>query len=145
MLFNCEYIDQFLVSHTLNERTQMASKLRFSRPHFFPMIVDVRIEDKKRHNMSLVRNKFLMPEEETYLFMRRKFQSQSPFQTCNAKTFLTGLKPGQAIHLYSINSETGENRMLFKPNCYSLSLLYEEHKSPDDFLYIIITTEDTFG
>ena len=156
MVFGCAYIDRFTITYNLFERQAMSQQLRDSRPNHFPMIVDVRVEDNQRHGMNVSRNKFLMPFEENIVFLRRKFHSQinqinqnqnnqSQGQSTNKTSFLTGLKSGQAVHLYSLDVESGKSKLIFKPNSASLESIYQEHKSPDGFLYIIITTEDTFG
>lgn len=168
MGFDCPYIDKFL-RKDFQERTKISQHIRTLKPQCFPLIADIRLDDVHAHGMKLLYNKFVLPLDESFIFLKKKFQPSSIFnnnqspvlsnstQSLNITVnndsgnrkisgpFVIGLSASQAIYLYALNVDTGETRSLMLTNNSILSNFYENYKSKDGFVYLIVTTENTFG
>lgn len=166
MGFDCPYIDKFL-RKDFQDRVKISEHIRTLKPQCFPLIADIRIDDVHTHGMKLVYNKFVLPLDESFIFLKKKFQpssifNQSPIlsnsnQSLNIHVnndalnkkitgpFVVGLNASQAIYLYALNVDTGDTRSLMLTNNSMLSTFYENYKSKDGFVYLIVTTENTFG
>lgn len=167
MGFDCPYIDKFL-RKDFQERARISEHIRTLKPQCFPLIADIRLDDVHAHGMKLLYNKFVLPLEESFIFLKKKFQpssifnNQTPILTNSTQSlnitvnndsinrkvsgpFVIGLSPSQAIYLYALNVDNGETRSLFLTNNSNLGTFYENYKSKDGFVYLIVTTENTFG
>lgn len=140
----CKKIDSFVQTTSLERRKELATKLIRNHPDKFPMFVDLRYKDTIDNNMSLTNHKIMMPIDETFSFLKRLFHN-NPYS--KSPSHLSGLKAGQAVYLTSVNPESNSEsaKFLAYPDSYPLIKLYNDHKCADEFLYIVVTTEDTFG
>lgn len=172
MGFDCPYIDKFL-RKDFDERCKISQHIRTLKPQCFPLIADIRIDDVHAHGMKLTYNKFVLPLDESFIFLKKKFQPSSIFNNSSPGSlsapilsnstrslniavnnepnrkitgpFVVGLNASQAIYMYALNVDTGETRSLMLTNSSILSTFYENYKSKDGFVYLIVTTENTFG
>jgi GABA(A) receptor-associated protein len=112
----------FKNKHSLELRKEESNKIINKYPDRIPIIVE---KHKSCNYDTLQKTKFLSPKNLTlgqFVYIIRK----------NIK-----LSPEKAIFV-TING-------LLPPTSALMSDLYESHKDEDDFLYIIYSSENTFG
>jgi GABA(A) receptor-associated protein len=102
-------------------RKDQSIKIRTKYPDRVPIIVEV-IKDS---NLNLDKEKYLVPNDLTigqFIFVIRKRMK---------------INPTKAIFLFVNNNMPPSNALI--------SIVYDEHKDNDGFLYIKVTSENTFG
>ena len=108
--------------HSHEERSNESKKIMNRYPERIPIIVE---KAKGCRLANISKNKYLAPKDMTmsqFLFMvRRRIK----------------LEPSEAIFLMV-------NRTLVSGS-QPISKIYEDHKDSDGFLYMIYTSENTFG
>ena len=112
----------FKDSHTVEDRTNESSKIIEKYPMRIPIIVE-KAEGCRLNNIQ--KNKYLAPRDMAmcqFVFTVRK---------------KIDLEPSEAIFMM-VNSQLVQSSIL-------LSEIYENHKDEDGFLYMIYTSENTFG
>ena len=112
----------FKESHTIEERTNESSRIVAKYPHRIPIIVEkaagCRLND-------IQKNKYLAPRDMAmcqFVFTVRK---------------KIDLQASEAIFLM-VDSQLVQSSIL-------LAEVYDKHKDEDGFLYIVYTSENTFG
>ena len=112
----------FKDSHTVEERTNESTKIIAKYPQRIPIIVE-RATGCRLNNIQ--KNKYLAPRDMAmcqFVFtVRKKIE----------------LQPSEAIFLM-VNGQLVQSSIL-------LAEIYEKHKDEDGFLYIVYTSENTFG
>ena len=112
----------FKESHSHEERLNESSKIMKRYPTRIPIIVEKQYGCKLDN---LTKNKYLAPQDMTmsqFLFMvRRRIK----------------LEPSEAIFLMVNRTLVSGSQPIYK--------IYEDHKDSDGFLYMIYTSENTFG
>jgi GABA(A) receptor-associated protein len=112
----------FKEEHDFEKRKEEAIKIRNKHPDRIPVIV----EKAARSDIATVdKKKYLVPANLTmgqFVYVIRK---------------RIDLSPETAIFIYVNN--------VLPPTSASMSLIYEEHKDEDGFLYITYSGENTFG
>ena len=111
------FIDEF----TLDERTIESKKIMTKYPGRLPVIVEKGNCQLKQIN----KNKFLVCKDMTmsqYVFMVRK---------------RIELDPSQSLFVLVNNRIASGN--------YTMAQVYEEYKNEDGFIYMVYTSENTFG
>lgn len=114
---------EFKNKHTLDSRIKEASRIRIKYPNRIPVICEVRKSDNE--NMPLDKNKYLVPSDLTvgqFVYVIRK---------------RIKLTPEKAIFVF-INGN-------LPPPSSLMSQIYEEYKDDDGFLYMMASSESTFG
>ena len=107
---------------SMEDRTKEAERILVKFPTRRPIIVE---QLPKCLLPPMTKNKFLVPEDLTmgqFMYNVRK---------------RIALKPSEAIFLFA-----GENIM---SSSQTISQVYNDHKDTDGFLYLKLTTENTFG
>lgn len=104
-------------------RSNEAQRIRLKYPDRIPIIAEV---DKKCQLNQLDKCKFLIPK------------GLSIGQFVGVIREQTSLLPAQAIFLFVNNN-------VLPPTSSLISSVYEKHKNKDGFLYITVTSENTFG
>lgn len=115
-------MQSFKRGHTESARREAVARMLLRHPDRVPAIVEVAPGSK----MTLARAKYLIPGEITvgkFIMELRKSLS---------------LAPEQAIFLY-----VGGGRL--PPTAAPMAQVYTKYKDSDDFLYIVIANENTFG
>ena len=112
----------FKKTTTFEERLSESKKIRSKYPKRIPIIVE---KSKKCELNNIDKNKYLAPDD------------------INLNQFIYIIR--QRIHLESSKSLfiLIENKLC--PGNSSLSEIYNDNKNEDGFLYVIYTSENTFG
>jgi len=116
----------FDTSMPLEQRLNESNKIRNKYPDMIPVIA---MSDPTQVKIGVLpqleKNKFLVPKDITlgaFIFIIRKRLK---------------LKPDAALFCFIKDS--------ILPTGSLMSMIYDEYKSEDNFLYLTITTESTFG
>lgn len=118
-------------NYSLQERLDYSQRLVTKYPDYIPVIL------KKKENDKILRDidrfKYLIPKNlnvDGLLFIIRK-----------------KIKPSehQAIFIFAKQTTGSSTQSFLIPMNKTIGELYHEYKSSDNFLYIIFTTENTFG
>ena len=115
-------MSDFKKSKTENERLTESSKIIERYPDRIPIIVE---KDKKSKIKDIDKNKYLVPNDMTmgqFMYVIRK---------------RIKLDSKEALFFFVNNSLCN--------NTLSLSEVYKTYKDKDGFLYIVYTSENTFG
>lgn len=115
---------KFKLENPLHKRVENSKLLRCKYPDKLPIICEVGNIDKKS-DLELNKNKFLVPKNITlgqfsYIIKQR-----------------TNLKSEEAIYIFVNNT--------LPPNSMLMSNIYSIYKDNDNFLYLTIFKEQTFG
>ena len=108
----------------LEKRKATALSLKTKYPGRLPIIVEKANQSDKSFP-DIDKNKFLVPSELTvgqFIYVIRKRMR---------------LEPEKAMFIYVKN--------ILPPSASSISLIYDEYKDDDGFLYVIYSGENTFG
>ena len=120
---NCNFFNSFKKNNSFDERLRESNRILLKYPDRVPIIVDNEV--KNNHNNTCLKQKYLVPKNITI----------SQFMFVLRKRFRIDANQG----LYMII-----NGIIPASNC-SINHIYENYKDPDNFLYIILKTESTFG
>ncbi len=116
-----------LKDYTLQQRTEYSNKLITNYPGCIPVILFKKQNDKILQDID--KKKYLIPKNLNLMdflcIIRKKIS----------------LKENQAIFLFI---ESNKQHILVPSNA-TFQNLYQEHRSSDNFLYIIYAAENTFG
>ena len=115
-------MSNFKKSKSLNERITESSKIIERYPDRIPIIVE---KDKKSKIRDIDKNKFLVPNDMTlgqFMYVVRK---------------RIKLDPTEALFFFVNN--------ILCNNTQTLGEIYKTYKDKDGFLYILYTSENTFG
>jgi len=119
---------RFTQEHPLEKRKEVAAKIKEKYPDRCPVIVeradnsDAPLMDKK---------KFLVPQDITVAKFVAEIRKHMP-----------KLKPEDSIFLFV---RAADDTDILPPSFSAMAVIYEKHKSPDGFLYIRYSGENTFG
>ena len=109
--------------HPLYLRKEQSARIKIKYPTRIPVIVEKYINSNNTPNID--KNKFLVPKDSTV---------------------------GSLIHVIRQHIRLSEKQALFlfcnssiPPTSQVMSIIYDEHKDEDGFLYICFTTDNTFG
>lgn len=114
------FLETFRTEHTIEQRINECSKIRKKYPTRIPVIINLK-------DIEIDKHKYLVPEECTLLdftmILKRRIK-------CN---------PSEGLYYY-----IGEDGII--PRLTDLiSYLYLKYKSPDGYLIINVSKENTFG
>jgi GABA(A) receptor-associated protein len=109
---------------TLQERINFSEKIRFKYPDRVPVIIKKNVNDKILQDID--KERYLIPKNlnlsEIIYIIRKRIKLDSK----------------QAIFLF-----VGKGVLV--PLSQTINVIYEDYKSEDGFLYMVYTTENTFG
>jgi len=111
----------FKSTHNYNQRLEEANRIMEKYEYRYPIIV----ETQKKHELTLDKCKFLVPNTLTvgqFIYTLRKRMK---------------VKPEQAVFMFLNN--------MIVPTGGEIGNIYREFKDDDGFLYMVISTENTFG
>lgn len=114
--------NSFKQKYTLEKRLIESKKILEKYNNRIPIII---LQDKKSNLPKIEKIKYLVPDDITlaqFIFIIRKRIS---------------LSPEEAIFIFVNNT--------LPPSSYLMSFIYNEYKDDDGFLYLSITSENTFG
>lgn len=109
--------DSFSLEKRMNESSRIISK--------YPARIPCIVENNNNSYLVLDKNKFLVPNDITigqFIFVLRK---------------RVNIRAKQALFLFVNNT--------IPPSSRIMSDIYREHKNEDNFLYFVISSENTFG
>lgn len=113
---------QFVKDHPFHKRAEEALRVLYKFPDRVPCIIEC---DPRAENMTLDKKKYLVPGNvswgELQFIIRKRIR----------------LNKSEALHFFT-------NERLV-PATTLLSSVYQENKSDDHFLYILVSKESTFG
>jgi len=121
---NAPTLFQFQLDFTLEDRQREARSVRKKYPDRVPCVVEVR-QKEPDDGLKLDKKKYLVPNDVTlsqFAFVLRKRMH---------------LNPSKAIFMMI------DNQMI--SGSVTMRQVYAQHKGPDDFLYVHIGSENTFG
>lgn len=108
----------------INDRINYSKKLKLKYPDRVPVIIKKNINDKILQDID--KERYLIPKNlklsEMVCIIRKKIK----------------LDPKQAIFLFV-------GKGILVPVNQDIGFIYDQYRSEDDFLYIVYTTENTFG
>lgn len=110
--------------HTFEKRREESTRIRSKYPDRIPIICEVYSKDRKE--IDLDKNKYLVPADLSvgqFIYVIRK---------------RVKLKPEKAVYIHTENSVLPATSQI-------VGNLYKDNKNEDGFLYLIISTESTFG
>ena len=111
----------FKVNFPFNKREQEATRIIEKYPNRFPIIC----ETAKNNDLNLDKHKYLIPRDFTFgqfIYILRKRME---------------IKPEQGVFIFINN--------ILVPTAGIISNVYREYKDDDGFLYMVVSTENTFG
>lgn len=117
-------MSQFKQEHSLEKRTEVASKIRTKYADRIPVIVEKNPKDNNAPPID--KKKFLVPQDITVGRFVHEIKRHMP-----------KLKAEDAIFLF-----VGDT---LPPTSSLMSTIYETYKDDDGFLYITYSGENTFG
>lgn len=128
-----KYTTEYQERCSYEHRIRLSSNIMRKYPTRVPIIVEV-YEDKYRYGKSqkfkLSKTKYLAPQDTTV----HKFLNE-------LRKHVTGLEPYESIFMYVVTP----NRLHIPVLSSTILELYNAHKQNDQFLYLFLTEEQTFG
>jgi GABA(A) receptor-associated protein len=118
---SCNFFNSFKKNNSFDERLSESNRILLKYSDRVPIIVD----NEVKNNQSCLKQKYLVPKNITI----------SQFMFVLRKRFRIDANQG----LYMII-----NGIIPASNSF-INHVYENYKDPDNFLYIILKTESTFG
>jgi GABA(A) receptor-associated protein len=120
-----------LANMSLSERLSYSKKLTENYPDCVPILLSKRQDDKILQDID--KNKYLIPKNlnltDFLCIIRRKIN----------------LTEHQAIFVFIVVFNATSNSSFLIPYNLTFGELYSQHMSDDNFLYMVYTTENTFG
>jgi GABA(A) receptor-associated protein len=119
---NKELISKFRQNYSFEKRKSEADRIKLKYPNRIPIICEKNIHCDAPN---IDKNKYLVPSDLTtgqFLYVIRK---------------RIKLEPEKALFLFINNTLPGTSHLI--------SSLYKNHKDDDGFLYVIYSSENTFG
>ena len=116
---------------TIEERINCSSKLNNKYPDYVPVIISKREKDKILQDID--KTKYLIPKNlniaEFLCIIRKKINTDSK----------------QAIFVFIIVKNGSKSQSSLIPANTTFEQLYSQSRSDDNFLYLVYTSENTFG
>ena len=116
---------------TLEERLSYSEKLKYKYPNYIPIILKKKVNDKILQDID--KYKYLIP---------KNLDMSNLCYIIRKKSKCTEI---QAIFIFVQQKSKGHVESYLVPIHKNISEIYEEYKSEDNFLYMIYSTENTFG
>lgn len=118
---SCNFFNSFKKNNSFDERLRESNRILLKYPDRVPIIVD----NEVKNNQTCLKQKYLVPKDITisqFMFvLRKRFR----------------IDANQGLYMIINGIIPASNSLI--------NHVYENYKDPDNFLYIILKSESTFG